>query len=58
MESFFGHMKDEIDFMQYDTLEEVQIAIKEYIIYYNYERPQWTLKKMTPVEYRNHLNVI
>ncbi|MFA5934494.1 MAG: IS3 family transposase, partial [Candidatus Paceibacterota bacterium] len=23
--------------------------------YYNNDRPQWGLKKMTPVEYRNHL---
>ncbi|MBP6881848.1 MAG: IS3 family transposase, partial [Candidatus Pacebacteria bacterium] len=23
--------------------------------YFNNERPQWTRKKMTPVEYRNHL---
>ncbi|MBP6881386.1 MAG: IS3 family transposase, partial [Candidatus Pacebacteria bacterium] len=22
---------------------------------FNNERPQWTRKKMTPVEYRNHL---
>ncbi|MGE4268446.1 MAG: IS3 family transposase, partial [Deferribacterales bacterium] len=24
--------------------------------YYNEERPQWTLKKMTPAGYRHHLN--
>lgn len=58
MESFFGHMKDELDFMQYETLEEVQYAVKQYMIYYNYERPQWNLKKMTPVEYKHHLSVI
>lgn len=29
MESFFAHMKDEIDFMQFDTLEEVQLAVKK-----------------------------
>jgi putative transposase len=23
--------------------------------YYNHERKQWELKKMTPVNYRNHL---
>ncbi|MBU0597008.1 IS3 family transposase, partial [Patescibacteria group bacterium] len=28
---------------------------REYIDYYNNERQQWDLKKMTPVEYRNHL---
>ncbi|MCM3042359.1 IS3 family transposase, partial [Paenibacillus motobuensis] len=26
-----------------------------YIYFYNTERYQWTLKKMTPNEYRNHL---
>lgn len=58
MESFFGHMKDELDFMQYETLEEVQYAVKQYMIYYNQERPQWNLKKMTPVQYKHHLSVI
>ncbi|WP_411678678.1 IS3 family transposase, partial [Clostridium thailandense] len=27
-------------------------------IYYNKFRYQWNLKKMTPVEYRNHLNKV
>ncbi|MED1997877.1 IS3 family transposase, partial [Brevibacillus formosus] len=27
----------------------------EYLTYYNSERYQWTLKKMTPDEIRNHL---
>ncbi|MGL4991152.1 MAG: IS3 family transposase, partial [Sarcina sp.] len=26
-----------------------------YMNYYNNYRPQWNLKKMTPVQYRNHL---
>jgi hypothetical protein len=26
-----------------------------YMLYYNKYRYQWNLKKMTPVEYRNHL---
>ncbi|MBS4172709.1 IS3 family transposase, partial [Bacillus sp. FJAT-49736] len=26
-----------------------------YMIYYNNFRYQWNLKKMTPVQYRNHL---
>ncbi|MEF2819587.1 MAG: IS3 family transposase, partial [Clostridium sp.] len=29
--------------------------ITEYIDYYNNFRGQWNLKKMTPVQYRNHL---
>lgn len=55
MESFFGHMKDEVDFKSCETIEELRIVIDEYIEYYNTERYQWTLKKMTPDEYRSHL---
>lgn len=55
MESFFGHMKDEINIQDCETLEELRICIDEYIEYYNSERYQWTLKKMTPDLYRNHL---
>ncbi|MGE7625546.1 IS3 family transposase, partial [Viridibacillus sp. NPDC096237] len=29
--------------------------IKNYMTYYNNFRYQWNLKKMTPVQYRNHL---
>lgn len=54
-ESFFGHMKDEIDVSECETFEELEKYIKNYIVYYNNQRPQWNKKKMTPVEYRNHL---
>jgi transposase InsO family protein len=54
-ESFFGHMKDEIDISWCNTLEEVKMYIDNYIFEYNNERPQWHRKKMTPVQYRNHL---
>jgi putative transposase len=55
MESFFGHMKDEVDFRDCQTLAEVKARVAEYIAYYNSERYQWTLKKMTPDEFRSHL---
>jgi len=55
IESFFGHMKDEVNFKTFQTLEEIVEIIDRYIYYYNNYRPQWTLKKMTPIEYRNHL---
>jgi transposase InsO family protein len=55
VESFFGHMKDELDYKSCQSFEELRLAINEYMRYYNYERKQWTRKKMTPVEYRNHL---
>lgn len=54
-ESFFGHMKDETDASVCKTLQELEEYFAGYIHYYNYSRPQWTKKKMTPVQYRNHL---
>lgn len=55
VESFFGHMKDEIDYKNCKTFEELYLLIEEYMQYYNNERRQWDLKKMTPVMYRDHL---
>lgn len=57
-ESFFGHFKDEAYIKQCNTLEELKHEIRLYMIYYNKYRYQWNLKRMTPVEYRNHLNYI
>ncbi|WP_204871247.1 IS3 family transposase, partial [Pullulanibacillus pueri] len=31
--------------------------INHYMVYYNNYRYQWNLKKMTPIQYRNHLLV-
>ena len=55
MESFFGHFKDDVDYKKCKTFEELHLLIEEYVKYYNHERYQWEHKKMTPVEYRNHL---
>jgi transposase InsO family protein len=55
IESFFGHMKDELDYQVCKTFEELRLVTEEYMRYYNQERKQWERKKMTPVEYRNHL---
>lgn len=54
-ETFFGHMKDELDVSDCRTFSDVQIAIATYMSYHNLERRQWTKKKMTPIEYRDHL---
>lgn len=54
-ESFFGHFKDEASIKPCSTLEELKTEIKNYMTYYNKYRYQWDLKKMTPVQYRNHL---
>ncbi len=55
-ESFFGHFKDEASIKECATLEELKREIKQYITYYNHYRYQWKLNKMTPVQYRDHLN--
>lgn len=55
IESFFGHLKDDVDYKNCKTFEQVYLLISEYMEYYNNDRHQWNLKKMTPVEYRNHL---
>ncbi|HEY5525466.1 MAG TPA: IS3 family transposase [Clostridium sp.] len=54
-ESFFGHFKDEAYIKSCETLEQLKQEIKQYMIYYNKYRYQWGLKKMTPIQYRNHL---
>ena len=56
-ESFFGHLKDEVDYRSCQTLNELKAKIKHYINYYNHDRYQWDLKKMTPVQQPNHLLV-
>ena len=55
IESFFGHMKDELDYQSCASFEELRSQIDAYMQYYNCERKQWTRNKMTPVEYREHL---
>ena len=57
IESFFGHMKDNVILKDLMTLEDVKKEMHKFINYYNNHRYQWNLKKMTPVEYRNHLLV-
>lgn len=55
IESFFGHMKDWIDFKTCTSLSEVKQTVEAYMTDYNNHRYQWSLKKMTPVQYRGHL---
>jgi putative transposase len=55
IESFFGHLKDELGYRDCQTFESLLLRMTEYMEYYNHERPQWSRKKMTPVQYRNHL---
>jgi putative transposase len=57
IESFFGHLKDELDYKTCATFEELEKKVNEYIYDYNNNRYQWDLKKMTPIQYRDHLLV-
>ena len=52
-ESFFGHMKDEIAevIADCDTYEQVQAVITDWMDYYNNDRYQWDLEKLSPREY-------
>ena len=56
VESFFSHLKSEALY-PYDiqNLEEAQKRIAQYIRFYNKERMQLKLNKLTPVEYRRQL---
>lgn len=52
-ESFFGHMKDEIGehFEDISSFEELSKIIDDYIDYYNSDRYQYELAKLSPNEY-------
>lgn len=54
-ESFFGHLKDEVEIAACENFEELVASIDDYIDYYNNDRYQSGLEKMTPVKYRHHL---
>lgn len=54
-ESFFGHMKDEIDISSCTTFEQVKRVIDDWIDYYNNDRYQWRLAKLSPNEYYKYL---
>ena len=56
MENFFGIMKNEMFYgheNQFESLDQLKIAINEYIDYYNNERISTKLKGLTPVQFRN-----
>lgn len=55
MESFFGHIKEDLEYTSCMTLLELRARVDDYIAYYNSERYQWALKNMTPDEFRSQL---
>jgi len=54
-ESFYGHMKDEIDISQCLTFDEIYQEISMWTDYYNNERYQWNLARLSPREYYKYL---
>lgn len=50
-ESFYGHMKDVIELDTCDSLEDVKELIAAYMDYYNNERYQWNLEKLSPTQF-------
>ncbi|MGE7185342.1 IS3 family transposase [Peribacillus sp. NPDC006672] len=55
MESFFGHFKDEVDYLECQTFDELHQLIEEYMEDYNTNRYQWSLNRMTPAQYGSQL---
>jgi putative transposase len=57
MEAFWGMMKSEMYYLnKFNTYEELEAAVREYIDYYNNYRYQKRLNCMTPLEYRQYLH--
>ncbi len=56
-ESFFGHMKDEIRYevSKKITFKEVTLLVDDWMDYYNTERYQWDLLKLSPKEYYQYV---
>ncbi len=52
-ESFFGHMKDELahEIPGWTCFEDVKASIDRWMDYYNNDRYQWELAKLSPNEY-------
>jgi len=40
IETFFGHLKDELDFKDINSFRELNRVINRYMIYFNHKRPQ------------------
>lgn len=56
-ESFFGHMKDELSTQipTWKSISDVRQSIDDWMDYYNNDRYQWDLAKLSPNEYYDYL---
>lgn len=50
-ESLFGHMKDDIDLVHCLTHHDVKSLIDDWVDYYNKDRYQWDLAKLSPNQF-------
>ena len=50
VESFFGHMKDYVEFNNCKTFEDVVAVVDKYMYDYN-NRPQWNKNKLSPKQF-------
>lgn len=54
-ESFFGHMKDEIHLERCHSYEDISLEVDDYMDYYNNDRYQWELAKLSPNQYAKYI---
>jgi putative transposase len=54
-ESFFGHMKDNVDVSHSSSFEEVAAVVDDWIDYYNNGRYQWMLARLSPNEFYEYI---
>lgn len=55
-ESFYAILKTEINLQKVHTYTALVERLIQYINYFNYDRPQWNLHRMTPHEYECYLS--
>ncbi len=54
-ESFYAVLKTELELSKINSYERLAEYLISYINYYNYDRPQWDLNRMTPHEYDDYI---
>ena len=56
-ESFYGHMKDELadKIACWDTFEDAKLDIDDWFDYYNHDRYQWQLAKLSPSQFYRYV---
>jgi len=59
MESFFGTLKSECFYIKkFESVEQLEAEIKEYIHYYNHDRIRLKLNGLSPVQFRTQANTL